>query len=111
MMRPRGITQARQHMLHLFKRRLKGSRQKLNRHYNRSRYIVDILWAQFQVGPYQYQVKHLRWYLTDAIEPLLPATRYQHWLTVKILLEALGKEDEWIGHLQGSWTSPSNDET
>mgnify|MGYP001448705598 CR=1 FL=1 len=36
MMRPRGKHQARQHMLHLMKRRLKGSRQKINKHYNES---------------------------------------------------------------------------
>lgn len=42
-MRPRGKHQARQHKLHLMKRRLKGSRQKINLHYNQTLYMTDLL--------------------------------------------------------------------
>ena len=107
-MRPKSKYQARQHMLHLMKRRLKGSRRKINEHYNRTLYMSDVLWTGFQVGVYQYQLKHLRWYLEEGIRPLLPATRYRHWLTVKVILEALGKEAGWTAQLRGSWTSPAD---
>lgn len=106
-MRPRGKHQARQHMQHLMKHRLKGSRKKINEHYNRTLYMSDLLWTKFQVGAYQYQLKHLKWYLEEDTKQLLPATRYRHWLTVKIILETLNKEADWAPQLQGSWTSPT----
>ena len=80
MMRPRGKHQARQHMLHLMKRRLKGSRQKINKHYNQTLYMSDVLWTGFQVGAYQYQLKHLKWFLEEGTKFLLPSTRYRYWL-------------------------------
>ena len=110
-MRPRGKYQARQHMLHLMKRRLKGSRRKINEHYNRTLYMSDLLWERFQIGVYQYQLKHLKFYLEEGTKLLLPATRYRHWLTVKIILEALDKEADWAGKLQGSWGSPAGYES
>ncbi len=109
-MRPRGKHQARQHMLHLMKRRLRGSRQKINIHYNQTLYMADLLWTAFQVGAYQYQLKHLKWFLEEGTKRLLPATRYRHWLTVKVILEALDKEADWTPQLQGSWTSPTGNE-
>ncbi|MEZ5482877.1 MAG: hypothetical protein R3E73_12125 [Porticoccaceae bacterium] len=110
MMSPRGKYPARQHMLHLMKRRLKGSRRKINEHYNRTLYMSDLLWVKFQVGAYQYQLKHLRWYLEEGTNLLLPDTRYRHWLTVKVILEALDKEADWTPQLQGSWTGPTGNE-
>lgn len=94
-------------MLHLMKHRLKGSRRKINEHYNRTLYMSDLLWAKFQVGAYQYQLKHLRWFLEEGAKLLSPSTRYRYWLAVKVILEALGKETDWIPQLQGSWTSPT----
>ena len=108
MMRPRGKHQARQHMLHLMKRRLKGSRQTINKHYNQTLYMSDVLWTGFQVGAYQYQLKHLKWFLEEGTKFLLPSTRYRYWLAVKIILEALDKEDEWTDQLQGPWVSPES---
>ena len=94
-------------MLHLMKHRLKGSRRKINEHYNRTLYMSDLLWAKFQVGAYRYRLKHLRWYLEEGTKLLLPATRYRHWLTAKNILEALDKEAVWTPQLQGSWTAPT----
>ena len=109
-MRPSSKRQARQHMRHLIKHRLKGSQQKINEHASRALNLSDALWTRFQIGAYQYQLKHLKWYLEEATKVLLPATRYRHWLTVKLILEALGKETDWGGQLQGSWVSPTSDE-
>lgn len=109
-MRPSGQYQARQYMLHLVKSRLKGSQQKINEHNNRALNLSDALWTRFQIGVYQCQLKHLKWYLEEATKLLLPATRYRHWLTVKLIVEALGKGTDWCGQLQGSWVSPTSDE-
>ena len=110
-MRPRGKRQARQHMLHLIKRRLKGSRRKTNEYCNRALSLSDVVWQRFQVGVYQYQLKHLKWFLEEGTKYLQPSTRYRYWLAVKVVVEKLNKEADWIPQLQGSWTNPTGNET
>ena len=106
-MRPANAQQAVQHMEHLLARKLTGKRSgRVREHLNRAKRIAAILYCQFQVGPYQYQVKHLRWYLTTQTHQLKPATRYRHWLTVKYGVYALGKEAHWMKALQGPWLTP-----
>ena len=34
-------------------------------------------------------------------------TRYRHWLTVRALVHALGRQDHWLPHLQGPWLRPT----
>lgn len=93
-------------MRHLIKHRISGSQRKVNEHNNRASALSDMLWIRFQLGVYQYQLKHLKWYL-EGTKLLLPATRYRHWLTVKVILEALGKEADWTDQLQGPWVTPA----
>ena len=106
-MRPANAQQAVQHMEHLLVRKLKGKRSsRVKEHLNRAKRIAAILYHQFQVGPYQYQVKHLRWYLTTQTHQLKPATRYRHWLTITNIIDALGKNADWLLCLRGDWTQP-----
>ena len=79
---------------------LKGSSRKINEHYNRMLYMSDLLWERFQVGSYQYQLKHLKFDLEEGTKLLLPATRYRHWLKLKVILEALDREADWTSKLQ-----------
>jgi len=62
----------------------------------------------FNMGPYQYQLKHLKWYLDTQTHHLTGNTVYRHWLTTKNVVAALSKEADWVGQLQGAWTSPKS---
>lgn len=95
-MRPSSQQQAELQMDCLMKRRINGSRAKVAEHRKRARQIAAILWAQYQVGPYQYQQKHIQWYLSCYLIAYSPATAYRHWLTIKQLITALGKETDWV---------------
>ena len=99
-MRPANQQQATQHMEHLLNRKLKGNRStRVKEHTQRAKKIAAFIWKRFQVGPYQYQLKHLKWYLDTQIRLFKAATQYRHWLTVKNIIIALGKESDWIGGL------------
>lgn len=92
----------------LLVRRLPGSRRTTVRtHIQRAELIADRIWRRFQVGPHQWQVKHLRWYLTAQTSDYTPGTRYRHWLTVRALVVALDREEQWSAHLQGPWLRPT----
>jgi len=95
-MQPANQRQAVRHMEHLLKRKIKGSRQTcVKEHLNRAKRIAVVIWVRFQVGPYQYQLKHLRWYLEVHAKDLAPNTRYRHWLTIKHITCALKNNVKW----------------
>jgi hypothetical protein len=92
----------------LLARRLPGSRRgSVRAHLQRAVRIADRIWRRWQVGPYQWQVKHLRWYLAIETKAFTHGTRYRHWLTVRALVYALGKDEHWLPQLQGPWIRPS----
>lgn len=71
-------------MEHLLKRKIAGNRLTLvKEHLNRASRIAISIWLRFQVRPYQYQLKHLHWYMVVDTKELSSNTRYRHWLTVK----------------------------
>ncbi len=92
----------------LLAKRLPGSRRgTVAAHLVRAERIAEAIWRRWQAGPYQWQVKHLRWYLTMATGQYTSGTRYRHWLTVRVLAFALGKGNHWLAHLEGPWLRPS----
>jgi hypothetical protein len=109
-MRPANIPQAQQQMQKLLARKIPGrSATKVKEHRKRASNIADTLYRRFQVGSYQYQPKHILWYLTTHTQPLKPGTRYRHWLTVQHILNALDKKELWEHYLRGPWQHPTND--
>ena len=95
-MRPANHQQAAIHMEYLLNRKISGCRRtKVKEHIQRAKRIAVIIWTRFQIGPYQYQLKHLAWYINTQTQHLQPATRYRHWLTVRYIVSALNKLDEW----------------
>ncbi|MDH3339139.1 MAG: hypothetical protein OEM85_09675 [Gammaproteobacteria bacterium] len=68
--------------------------------------VAQAIWRRWQVGPYQWQLKHLRWYLLARTAHLGSGTRYRHWLTVRLLIFALDKDD-WIERLDGPCVRPT----
>ena len=93
----------------LLKRSLPGSRTTVQEHCQRARRIADDIWRRWQVGPYSWQSKHLRWVLEVEYVDLAPSTRYKHWLTVRLLVSALNKLRDWEPLLQGPWLRPDGE--
>jgi hypothetical protein len=94
----------------LLVRSLPGSRRGTVRaHIQRAGHIADAIWRRWQVGPYQWQAKHLRWYLATQTGGSSASTRYRHWLTVRALAFALGKAEHWGPRLQGPWLRPTGE--
>ena len=96
-MRPASPQQAQQHMRHLLGRKITGKRgTRVKEHTKRALTIADILYRQFQVGPYQYRLHHLSWYLNICIQPLKQSSQYRHWLTIRLIVIVLGKDEQWL---------------
>ena len=111
----------------LLVKRLPGSRRgTVRQHLARSQRIAELIWRRWHVGPGQWRLKHIRWYLLTRTAHLGSGTRYRHWLTVRTatqvgrgtryrhwltvrqLIVALDK-DGWIERLDGPWVRPSGE--
>ncbi len=107
MSRPANHRAAARHAHSLLANRLPGSRRgTVRQHLARAQHIAATIWRRWHVGPYQWQLKHLRWYLVERTDDLAGGTRYRHWLTVRLLILALDN-DGWIERLDGPWVRPS----
>jgi len=108
MVRPSAHHQSAREAKDLLVRTLPGSRRgSVRSHLQRAQTIADVIWRRWQLGPHQWQVKHLRWYLTEKTTLYTSGTRYRHWLTVRALVFALGHHDHWLPHLRGPWLRPT----
>ncbi len=95
----------------LLARRLPGSRRgTVAAHLNRAERIAADIWRRWQVGPYRWQLKHVRWFLATQTEGLSASTRYRYWLTVRALVLALGHHNDWLRRLEGPWDRPTGPE-
>ena len=107
MSRPANPRAAARQARSLLANRLPGSRRgTVRQHLARSERIAQTIWRRWQVGPYQWQLKHLRWYLVEKTNHCVSGTRYRYWLTVRLLIFALD-HDGWIERLDGPWVRPS----
>ena len=88
-------------------RRLPGARRTtVERQLLRAGAIAADIYRRWQLGPYQWQVKHLRWYLEHRTNRFEPSARYRYWLTVRVLAIALGRGADWLPRLRGPWERP-----
>jgi len=93
----------------LLAKRLPGARRgTVRQHLARSQRIAELVWRRWHVGPGQWRLKHVRWYLLTRTAHLGSGTRYRHWLTVRLLIMALDKDD-WIERLDGPWVRPNGE--
>lgn len=89
-------------------RSLPGSRRgSVNAHLKRAEHIAEVIWRRWHTGPYQWKVKHVRWYLATQTDDYSASTCYRHWLTARALVFALQKEEPWLTHLNGPWLRPT----
>ena len=103
-MRPANPQQAQQHMRHLLGKKITGRRgTRVKEHTTRALTIAEVIYRQYQVGPYQYKLHHLLWYLNTHIQSLKQSSQYRHWLTIRIIVMALDKEEQWLSLISGSW--------
>lgn len=91
----------------LLANRLPGSKRgTVRQHLVRSEHIAEVIWKRWQVGVYQWRLKHVLWYLQHCTDQYTDSTRYRHWLTVRKLILSLG-HDTWLGRLNGPWVRPT----
>jgi hypothetical protein len=77
---------------------------------NRAARVAAAVWSQWRVGPWQWQCKHVRWFLEHATARYSPWTRYRYWLTIERLLHVIGTWRDWRSQLRGPWCAPAHAE-
>lgn len=91
---------------HLIAKSLPGSRKANQVDLRRAELIGKRIWKRWQVSPDQWQLKHVRWYLAHDQKELSSGQLYRHWLTMRLLVQALGKFEHWEKQLRGPWLRP-----
>lgn len=95
----------------LLRRAMPGATHTVRRHTRRAETIGAVIWRRWHITPMHWQVKHLRWYLAHHTGDLAASSRYDHWRTVRALVAAREKLDDWLPHLRGPWLRPTGDAT
>ena len=98
MSRPGTVEVARHQAIQILVRALPGKRTNVGRRIRFATLISDRIWRRWQVGPWQWRLKHVEWYLDVAIADLSPSAIYDHWRTIRVLLSATGRNDlvDWL---------------
>lgn len=55
--------------------------------------IAETIWMQWQVGIWQWKLKHTEWYLDVQLREAKGWTRYHHWNAIRAILLATGRAD------------------
>lgn len=82
---------------------LPGARGGVAAHLRRADRLATAIFERWAVMPPRWQAKHVRWALEVGLADLKPATRNAYWGTLRALLTALGRLEDWVPHLRGSW--------
>lgn len=106
MTRPRNAVEAGRAAATILRRRHRGSRSAVTAECDRAARITSDIWKRWQVGPWRWQQKHVRWYLEHCTDTYSDWTRYRYWLTITRILKAIGRLDDWRAGLGGPWTAP-----
>lgn len=100
---PRNADQAGRMAAQLLKRSRPGHSVAVRRECQRAAAVAGVIWTRWHVGPWQWQCKHVRWFLEHHLNQYQGWTRYRYWLTIERLLCAVGKLEDWRVHLKGPW--------
>lgn len=88
----------------LLERSLPGGAAAKERQIRRGEKIAHAINGRWHIQtPYQWQAKHLRWWLETQTMGLSADTKYAHWLTCRNLAAALNHWPDWEPHLKGDW--------
>lgn len=92
----------------LLARAIPGSKTTLHGHIQRAERIAAAITERWQFHtPYQWQAKHLRWFLSQQTHGMSCTSRYDYWRTCRALASVLGKWPAWEVHLRGEWNPHS----
>lgn len=89
--------------------RLTGAKRQRREHLRRIKAMMRWLFKEHKavVGT-TLKAKHIRQYfMAGPVADMSPATRYEHWLSCRKLLQAIDKFDHWIPYLHGPWERPN----
>lgn len=93
MSRPASNSQARMQAFSLLSKSLPGTAKNRVLRAELAGQVAETIWKRWQVGVWQWRLKHLQWYLDVHLSDAAPCTRYNHWLSVRAVLLTLGKPD------------------
>ena len=103
---PKSTTEAGEVAARLLQRAVSGKVADVRAECNRAARVAAAVWSQWQVGPWQWRCKHVRWFLEHRTAGYSAWTRYRYWLTVERLLHVIGKWHDWRSQLTGPWCTP-----
>lgn len=90
----------------LARNRLRGIAHETKvRRVRRAALMAAAIWGRWQVGIWQWQLKHVRWFFQHHLQDAKASVRYQYWLVVRELARETNRE-HWAQLLNGRWTRP-----
>ncbi|HLD67508.1 MAG TPA: hypothetical protein VJA19_15860 [Pseudomonas sp.] len=80
---------------------LTGSHATRQRHLRQARAMQTAIQKNFDLNnPWNWQLKHVRWFLERHLQGQASATRYYYQLTARLMLRRLGRERDWQDRLR-----------
>lgn len=84
----------------LINKQIPGSSKTKSNHIKRGERIAQMINERFLISsPYQWQVKHLKWFMEVLSRDIENSTLYDYWLTTRKIGSCLGKWQHWQKHL------------
>lgn len=93
MSRPGSHTQAHMQAYMLLAKSLPGAAKNRVLRADLSGQIAETIWMKWQVGIWQWKLKHAEWYLDVQVRDAANWTRYHHWNAIRAILLAVGRSD------------------
>ena len=93
MSRPSDEFQAGKEATRILEKALSGKRASVARRGQAAKNIARAIWRRWKIGPWQWKLKHVAWYLTHEIIDLSPSAKYDKWRAVRTVLAGIGRED------------------
>jgi hypothetical protein len=89
---PSSLTGAGSQARQILFRALAGKRTNVERRIRFAKHVAERIWRSWQVGPWQWRLKHLEWYLDVEIGGLKASSRYDHWRAIRTILSGTDRK-------------------
>jgi hypothetical protein len=84
--------EARMDTLRILRKSLPGKKSGRRKRTEVAQVVGEAIFLRWRVGPYGWKLKHLLWYFDSHLKDSKLSTRYEHWLSIRSLLERTEKE-------------------